>query len=536
MDGKDSFDPGKSGENSGKEDKKPLGFVFEPVESTKKETSADDTESIFSREDTPEQVQDSDSRQQAGAPGSEPNQDSAQQEQPLDNDQQSYSEQQSNNEQPSGNDWQQNNEQTPDHGWQDQNYNSQQPGSDWNQSAGGQAYSGQYSTGDGKNGAGPSHEQAQSGAAGKQKKKKPTKTPMSQGVIGGIIGGLVTAAVVLLVLFFTGNLGTTKTYQTSSGQSITIDSGDYQSEVEAVAQIVPQSVVGVYTVGTETTSNAFGQNSSQQYSATGSGFIVTTDGYIVTNQHVVTDNPSSITVSLADDSEYDAKVVWSDSSLDLAVLKINASGLQAVTLGDSSTCKVGETVIAIGNPLGLDYSRSVTSGIISALNRSLVVDNNLVAEDLIQTDAAINSGNSGGPLVNGSGEVIGINTYKASQGEGMGFALPINIIKPILNDIIETGSFNPVSIGISGYDKEVAKYMVSTDTDLKAGIYISSVTANSPASKAGLQKGDIILKADGTEVNTMLALKEIIYTKHSGDKISITYSRNGVENTVDLTL
>ena len=339
----------------------------------------------------------------------------------------------------------------------------------------------------------------------------------------------------LLVLFWTGNLTTKTTYETASGQSITIDNGDYESAVEAVAAVVPQSVVGVYTVGTETTTNMFGQDSSQQYAATGSGFIVTTDGYIVTNQHVVSDNPTSITVSLADDSEYDATVVWSDSSLDLAILKIDATGLQAVTLGDSSDLKVGETVVAIGNPLGLEYSRSVTSGIISALNRSLVVDNSLVAEDLIQTDAAINSGNSGGPLVNTSGEVIGINTYKASSGEGMGFALPINIVKPILEKVVETGTFEPVTLGINGYDKETASYM-SDSVDLKAGIYISSVSANTPASKAGLQSGDVILKMDGTEVNTMLQLKELLYYKNSGDTISLTYERNGTESTVNVTL
>ena len=361
------------------------------------------------------------------------------------------------------------------------------------------------------------------------------KNGIGAGVIGGIVGGLVTAAVVLLVLFWTGNLTTKTTYETASGQSITIDNGDYESAVEAVAAVVPQSVVGVYTVGTETTTNMFGQDSSQQYAATGSGFIVTTDGYIVTNQHVVSDNPTSITVSLADDSEYDATVVWSDSSLDLAILKIDATGLQAVTLGDSSDLKVGETVVAIGNPLGLEYSRSVTSGIISALNRSLVVDNSLVAEDLIQTDAAINSGNSGGPLVNTSGEVIGINTYKASSGEGMGFALPINIVKPILEKVVETGTFEPVTLGINGYDKETASYM-SDSVDLKAGIYISSVSANTPASKAGLQSGDVILKMDGTEVNTMLQLKELLYYKNSGDTIRLTYERNGTESTVNVTL
>lgn len=346
------------------------------------------------------------------------------------------------------------------------------------------------------------------------------------GVIGGIIGALIASAVILLVLYSAGIFNRNVSVASGNGQTITIDTQNLNSQVEAIAEIVPQSVVGIYTRGVDQSTNLFGQTTSQEYAATGSGFIVSEDGYVVTNQHVITDNPTSIAVSLSDDSEYEAKVIWQDSTLDMAVLKIDAQGLQPVTLGDSADVKVGELVVAIGNPLGLDFSRTVTAGIVSAVDRSLVVDQNLVAEDLIQTDAAINSGNSGGPLVNGEGKVIGINTYKASSGEGIGFAIPVNILKPILSDIIQTGKFDPVSLGITGYDKATATYIVP-DSDLKEGIQIEDVSQNSPAQKAGLQKGDIILEADGKTVNTMLALKEVIYSKKSGDSVDLTVQRNG---------
>ncbi|MEG0378638.1 MAG: trypsin-like peptidase domain-containing protein, partial [Eubacterium sp.] len=209
------------------------------------------------------------------------------------------------------------------------------------------------------------------------------------------------------------------------------------------------------------------------------------------------------------------------------ILKIDAKDLPKVTLGDSDTLKVGETAIAVGNPLGLQFERSVTAGIISALNRSLMVDSSLVAEDLIQTDATINKGNSGGPLVNGSGEVIGINTYKNSQGEGMGFAIPVNIIKPILSEIVTTGKFVPTIIGVTGFDKQQAAYMVDSTVKLDKGIYINSVQAGGGAEAAGLQKGDILLTLDGKEVNTMLKMKEILYGIKPGEVVKITYDRNG---------
>ena len=340
-------------------------------------------------------------------------------------------------------------------------------------------------------------------------------------LLGAVIGGLIVAVIMLIVLFATGTIGRGSRTETVAGQKVVVDNVNVDSQVEAVAQVVPASVVGI-----ETTSQEMTVMGPAESVGVGSGFIVTSDGYIVTNHHVVTDHPAAMSISLEDGSVYEGKKIWSDESLDLAVVKIDASGLPTVSLGDSDHLKVGEVAIAIGNPLGLQFERSVTSGIISALNRSLVVDNSMVAEDLIQTDATINQGNSGGPLLNGSGEVIGINTYKNAQGEGMGFAIPVNIIKPILNEIVAKGSFTPTVIGITGYDKQQAAYFVDT-ADFERGIYVASVQPGSGAASAGLRVGDVITSLDGVEVNTMLKMKEILYSHQPGDKIQVIYERDG---------
>lgn len=346
-------------------------------------------------------------------------------------------------------------------------------------------------------------------------------------VIGAIIGGVVTGGIILGVLFSKGLIGSTTGV---GGQRVIVNTLDEATQVEAVAQVIPASVVGVQS--TVTTTGFWGQ--MNQGISTGSGFIVTSDGYIVTNQHVVS-NGKNITVSLADDSTYDAKVIWSDDTIDLAVLKIKASGLPAVSLGNSDEIRVGQAAIAIGNPTGLNYARSVTAGIISALKRSLVVDSSTIAEDLIQTDATINAGNSGGPLCNGKGEVIGINTYKNYDAEGMGFALPVNIIKPIINKIIASGSFEAVKIGIDGFDKTLASYYYDAP-QFDTGIYVSRVESGKGAANAGIQKGDIITAVDDVTVNSMLDLKTYIYAKNPGESVNITYTRNGSSHTAECQL
>ena len=350
-------------------------------------------------------------------------------------------------------------------------------------------------------------------------------------MVGAVIGGLIVAAIILGVLYATGVIGHTST-TTVSGQKVIVNNDtNVSTQVEAVAQVLPESVVGIQSTVSQQT--MFG---TQSGTAMGSGFIVTSDGYIVTNAHVISGATGDITVSTDDDKTYTAKSIWSDSNLDLAVIKIDAKDLKAVTLGDSDNVKVGETVVAIGNPISLQYERTVTSGIVSALNRSLMAENNLVAENLIQTDATINSGNSGGPLCNGSGEVIGINAYKDSQGEGIGFAIPVNILKPIINKIVATGSFKPIVIGVNGYDAKQAYYMTNTKVDFTNGVYVYSVDDGSGAANAGIKSGDIITAINDTEVNTMLQMKTVLYALKAGDQVTVIYTRNNSQQTANVTV
>jgi serine protease Do len=314
-------------------------------------------------------------------------------------------------------------------------------------------------------------------------------------------------------------------------QEIVVNSTTADTAVEAIAKTVPPSVVGIETKGVAMTN--FGP---QEEDGVGSGFILTSDGYIATNQHVAADGVSSMNVSLADGSTYDGKLIWSDATLDLAIIKIDAKNLPVLELGDSDKVAVGELAVAVGNPMGLNFERTVTAGIVSALNRSIPLDNGL-AEDLIQTDASINSGNSGGPLVNKEGKVIGISSYKLSTGEGMGFAIPINILKPILNEIVATGKFNSTVMGITGYDRAIADYyLADKKTNFSKGIYIASVQQGGGAANAGLTTGDIITKIDGVDINTMLKMKEVLYAKNPGDKVSVTFERNGQTQTKEVVV
>lgn len=246
----------------------------------------------------------------------------------------------------------------------------------------------------------------------------------------------------------------------------------------------------------------------------GSGIIISEDGYIVTNQHVIAD-ASEITIVLNTGDEYTATVVGSDSKSDLAVLKINASGLSAAVLGDSGQVEVGDLAVAIGNPLGQELAGTVTAGVISAVNRKMTVENR--SYNLLQTDAAINPGNSGGALVNKYGEVIGINSIKMSETgvEGIGFAIAISEAKPIIDDLMNSGYVSGRSlIGV-------------TLTESKNGLTVYSVSEGSGAEKAGIKQGDLIVKADGTVVTTREALNEVRDGKKPGDYITLTVIRNG---------
>ena len=284
----------------------------------------------------------------------------------------------------------------------------------------------------------------------------------------------------------------------------------------------------------------FGRGSVAE--AEGSGIIISEDGYILTNNHVIASDESSyyqmteankLTVKLFnDDTEYEAKVIGTDSQTDLAVIKIEKTGLTPATLGDSDQIKVGEVAIAIGNPLGMQSS--VTSGIISAVNRE-VTDTDGKTYNLIQTDAAINSGNSGGALVNSKGEVIGVNTLKLNGTgiEGMGFAIPINSTKNITEQLIQDGKVKRPYIGVSGrdVDEQTAKA-----NNIVPGVYIVSVESFSAAEKAGLKPGDVIIAADGKEISDMDDLNEIKNSHNIGDQMTLKINRDGKEQEIILTL
>ena len=338
----------------------------------------------------------------------------------------------------------------------------------------------------------------------------------------------------------TGGEGTTSNLISLSNYSNTA--------VYAANKILP-SIVGIEVSFTATSNSffGFGQPVTSTATATGSGIIISEDGYIVTNNHVVSGSSSSysyyelseatsVKVKLnsntyGDDAIFDAKIVGKDSQTDLAVLKIEKTDLTAAEFADSSQAVVGEFAMAVGSPLGLDTT--VTTGIISAVNREVVSDGTKYI--CIQTDAAINSGNSGGALVNSEGKVIGINTLKLSGNgvEGIGFAIPINSTLDIIDELIEHNKVIRPYIGITGQDldEETAK-----KNNLVVGIYVKDVESFSPAEKAGFKIGDVIIKADGKDIKTMDELNEIKNSHKVDDTMSITVNRDGEEKELSVKL
>lgn len=301
-----------------------------------------------------------------------------------------------------------------------------------------------------------------------------------------------------------------------------------ESDIVNVANRVMPSVVGISTRNV-TPDNIFDAGEDQGNWSVGSGVIVSENGYILTNHHVIGENPNRIIVTLANGETVNAATQWSDPVLDLAVIRINRTGLTPAVLGDAESIKVGEVAVAIGNPLGLQFQRTVTAGIISAVNRTISIDvdgKENYMEGLIQTDASINPGNSGGPLINSKGEIIGINTIKVVSAEGMGFAIPINVTKPIITSFINEGNYSTPYMGLFAYDKMVAKY-INQGMDIQKGVYIAEIDENSPAYRAGIREGDIITHICEKEVNTMIELREEMYKCGAGNECTLIYIRNG---------
>ena len=308
------------------------------------------------------------------------------------------------------------------------------------------------------------------------------------------------------------------------------------TELETILENTTESIVGISKIK-DIGTTIFLEKSTEHLNL-GTGVIISKEGYILTNQHVAGSQYSTCYITLKNGVTDNGVVVWASEDLDLAIIKINIKNLPEANLGDSDNIKIGTSVYAIGNPVGYELQRTVTSGIISGTNRIIKTeDDNTKSylEGLIQTDATINQGNSGGPLINKNGEIIGITTLKIEDAEGIGFAIPINIVKPILKKLVETGKFEEPYLGISGYDKEVIPYL-SSNLNFEEGIYIEEIDPQGPLKNSGIQTGDIIEKIDDTKIESMNKLKEYIYTKNIGDEVTIQIKRNNKEILIKVNL
>lgn len=332
-------------------------------------------------------------------------------------------------------------------------------------------------------------------------------------------------------------------YETQKLQSTveaqTVEKAEEKSQnVADIIEETTRKIVGISKL--KETGNSIFSKSTENELGLGTGFIVTEDGYILSNAHVTGNKYSKCYITLENGNTYDGTVVWSDEDLDLSVTKINAKNLEYVTLGNSNQIRVGETVYAIGNPIGYEFRRTVTSGIISAKNRTIKIEEENKSSymtDLIQTDATINPGNSGGVLIYPNGEVIGINTVKISSAEGIGFAIPINIVKPIIESFKQTGTFEEATIGIYAYDKEVIPYLnKSMQSSFEKGIYVAQITKNGPAAQTELKEGDIINKIDDIDLNTMNDLRQYIYTKKTDDEVTLKVIRGKINKEIKVIL
>ena len=309
-----------------------------------------------------------------------------------------------------------------------------------------------------------------------------------------------------------------------------------EKDITSILEETIKCVVGISKIK-NTGSSIFLNNSTSELGL-GTGMIVSENGYILTNWHVAGNKYSNCYVTLENGNIYSGNVVWADSDLDLAIVKISVSNLDYIRLGDSDNIKIGEQAYAIGNPIGVEFQRTVTSGIISGIDRTIKIDDEngtSYMDDLIQTDATINPGNSGGPLINSNGEVIGINSVKITEAEGIGFAVPINIVKPIIESFNNNGNFEEAYIGIFAYDKNVIPYL-NSELKFDSGIYVAQVTKDGPSYNSGLKEGDIITKIDDITINKMSELRSYIYTRKVGDTVNLTVLRKNREYNIQITL
>ena len=403
----------------------------------------------------------------------------------------------------------------------------------------------------------------------KMKKNNGIWRKLGLGLVGGIIGGLVTAGIFYAVMGSGNAASNSGGHQNSAGETVVENvKVNVDSDITNAVDKVQDAVVSVINLQSQNQgTNGFGQLFGQQQqessddsnleaSSEGSGVIYKKSGnsaYIVTNNHVV-EGQQGLEVLLKDGTKVKAELVGTDAYSDLAVLKISADKVNKVaSFGDSNSLKVGEPAIAIGSPLGSEYANSVTSGIISSLNRQVTrtnESNQTVNINAIQTDAAINPGNSGGPLVNIEGQVIGINSSKiastsaSSSGvsvEGMGFAIPSNDVVNIINQLEKDGKVTRPALGITMVDLSAVstqqqEQILKIPESVTNGVIVTSVQPATPAEKAGLKQYDVITKIDDTDVSSGVELQSVLYQKKVGDSVKVTYYRGKEKKTTTIQL
>lgn len=403
----------------------------------------------------------------------------------------------------------------------------------------------------------------------KMKKNNGIWRKLGLGLVGGIIGGLVTAGIFYAVMGSGNAASNSDGHQNSAGETVVENvKVNVDSDITNAVDKVQDAVVSVINLQSQNQgTNGFGQLFGQQQqessddsnleaSSEGSGVIYKKSGnsaYIVTNNHVV-EGQQGLEVLLKDGTKVKAELVGTDAYSDLAVLKISADKVNKVaSFGDSNSLKVGEPAIAIGSPLGSEYANSVTSGIISSLNRQVTStneSNQTVNINAIQTDAAINPGNSGGPLVNIEGQVIGINSSKiastsaSSSGvsvEGMGFAIPSNDVVNIINQLEKDGKVTRPALGITMVDLSAVstqqqEQILKIPESVTNGVIVTSVQPATPAEKAGLKQYDVITKIDDTDVSSGVELQSVLYQKKVGDSVKVTYYRGKEKKTTTIQL
>lgn len=385
-----------------------------------------------------------------------------------------------------------------------------------------------------------------------QPEKKPSRM---RGVLSSVISGVVGGALVLGVQPYfeeeTGNNQPSYSVDSNTAQENSTNEVNTQpiSATNDIADMVENLSPAIVGISNKQQQRSFGGGTQSAEAGTGSGVIFKKDGntaYIITNNHVI-EGASSIEITYSDGEKSEAELVGADPLTDTAVLKIDSKYAKAVAqFGDSGKLRAGERVVAIGNPLGLDFSRTVTEGIISGTDRTVPIETSEGNWDLsvIQTDAAINPGNSGGPLLNMSGQVIGINSLKITQDgvEGIGFAIPSNDLQPIVDELLEKGKVDRPFLGVGLIDLSQVPEQYRTNTlqlpnDVTEGVFVQGVSPGSPASEAGMKEGDVIVAMNGTKIKSSGELRKFLYSQTAiGDEIDVEFYRQGEKVTEKVKL